>query len=151
MNPLPQSFSAGVEYFPARVPYVSLKSASDEKTLREKRQEQWQRSGLILSDRDVREAMEPESGQRKVMAKMYQANREQMNRLRTFVFERLQNCVEDVASGCVEPNPYIRRNIFDPCQYCPYKALCQAEDKRDFKGISQQEFWETVEKEEDHG
>ena len=146
-----KSFSAGVEYFPARVPYVSLKSASDEKTLREKRQEQWQRSGLILSDQDVREAMEPENGQRKVMAKMYQADRQQMNHLRAFVFERLKQCVEDVASGCVEPNPYIRRNIFDPCQYCPYKALCQAEDKRDFKGISQQEFWETVEKEEDHG
>ena len=123
----------------------------DEKTLREKRQEQWQRSGLILSDQDVREAMEPENGPRKVMAKMYQADRQQMNHLRTFVFERLKQCVEDVASGCVEPNPYIRRNIFDPCQYCPYKALCQAEDKRDFKGISQQEFWETVEKEEDHG
>ena len=146
-----RSYSAGVEYFPARVPYTTVQGQGDEKTIREERKKNWQRSGLLLEDRAVLEAMEPEDGERKVLSKTFRADREQMKMLRRFVFERLKDCVEDVASGCVEPDPYIRRNVFDPCQFCPYGAMCQAEEKRDFKGISQKEFWETVEKEEDHG
>lgn len=143
-----KAWSAGVEYFPARVPYVSVSSRGDEQAILDKRLEQWQRSGMVLSDRDVLEAMEPENTQEKVLTKIFQADRDQLRTLKDYVFLRLKLCVEDVASGCVEPNPYIRRNVFDPCQFCPYGAVCHgagAAQARDFRGITPKEFWETVE------
>ena len=143
-----KAYRAGVEYFPARAAYVSVDSREDEAGIETKRWNEWKRSGLLLDDREVREAMEPETEAQKVLNKMVLADRAQLKKLEAYVFRRLKDCVEDIASGSVEPNPYIRRNISEPCRFCPYGAICHGDgEKRDFKGISEEEFWEIVDKE----
>ena len=58
--------------------------------------------------------------------------------------------VDDIASGCVEPNPYTRGSRHNACAFCPYGAICHqetVEGRRDYAAMSPQKFWEEIEKE----
>jgi ATP-dependent helicase/DNAse subunit B len=59
--------AAGVQYFPARVPYISLDGAdeSEEKD----RRANWKRRGLLLNDEVSLKAMDPEEGMPRLSCK----------------------------------------------------------------------------------
>ena len=150
--------AAGVQYFPARVPYLSVDSRMEEKSIRQARQKEWKRSGLLLCDEAVLQAMEPGQQPQRMRYTVNKdgslvgdlADREQMKLLEGYVFHCLARMVEDIASGNVEPNPYTRGTSHNACAYCPYGSICHennVEGRRNYKAMDAGKFWEEVGKE----
>ena len=155
--------AAGVQYFPARAPYLSAEGSLDDADAEKERRAQWKRRGLLLEDTAVLQAMEPgESPQRMCYSVRKDgslsgdlADREQLKLLEKYVFHVLSEMIEDIASGNVEPNPYTRGTVHNACNYCPYGSICHAatvEGRRNYKAMDAKRFWEEVEKEmSNHG
>ena len=152
---------AGVQYFPARVPYLSTDGRLDTEAAEEERQKQWVRSGLLLEDEAVLQAMEPGDQPKRLCYTVKKegelvgdlADREQMKLLQNYVFRVLGKLVEDIASGNVEPNPYTRGGSHNACSYCPYSTVCHVDSvkgRRNYQAMKAQKFWEEVGKEMDH-
>ena len=148
--------AAGVQYFPARVPYISLDGAqeSEEKD----RRSNWKRRGLLLNDELALQAMDPDEGMGRLSCKRKKdgtlvgdlADRDQLKMLRQYVFSVLGSMVDEIASGRVEPNPYTRGTSHDACAFCPYGAICHKESvegRRNYKTMTSQRFWEEIEQE----
>ena len=153
-HPIP----AGIQYFPARAPILSADSSLSDEKAESERQKHWKRKGLLLDDEDVLYAMENSSTPVRLCYHKYQngnvsgdlASREQFKILNRYVFRLLGRMVEDIASGNVTPNPYTRGTTHNACRYCPYGAVCHSAtvaDRRNYKTISSQRFWEEIEKE----
>ena len=158
-HPIP----AGVQYFPARAPYLSAEGRLDEAQAEKERAAQWKRKGLLLKDEAVLKAMEPGDNPTRLCCTVKKdgslsgdvADRDQLKVLKKFVFRVLSRMVEDIASGDVEPNPYTRGASHNACAFCPYGAVCHQADvegRRNYKTMTAQRFWEEVEKEmKSHG
>ena len=158
-----RSKPAGVQYFPARSPYLSASGRLDSDAADAKRAKDLKRKGLILSDEAVIAAMEPEGSPKRLSCKFSKdgtlsgdiADRQQLSQLRSYVFHVLAKLVEDIASGNVEPNPYCRGSGQDACTWCPYKAVCHFQEvagRRNYKTMTAQRFWEEIGREMDrHG
>ena len=157
-----QAVPAGVQYFPARVPYLLMDGVPEPEELQRERQKLWKRQGLLLNDEAVLQAMEPGEEPKRLPVKHSKgelsgdlADREQMKLLESHVFRVLGRLVEEIASGNVEPNPYTRGTAHDACRFCPYGSICHSESvpgRRNYKAMSAQRFWEEVGKEmEKHG
>ena len=157
-HPIP----AGVQYFPARAPYISAEGKLDGEAAQKERASQWKRKGLLLNDEAVLQAMEPGDSPSRCYTRKKDgsvsgdlADREQLKKLKAFVFRVLSNMVEDIASGNVEPNPYTRGTSHSACAFCPYGPICHEAEvagRRNSKTMTAQRFWEELEKEEkNHG
>ena len=153
---------AGVQYFPARVPYLLTDGVPEPEELEKERRKLWKRQGLLLRDEAVLRAMEPGAEPKRLSVKNKNgeltgdlADREQMKLLEGYVFRVLGSLVEDIASGNVEPNPYTRGSAHDACRFCPYGSICHSESvagRRNYKTMTAQRFWEEVGKEaQKHG
>lgn len=144
---------AGVQYFPARAPYISQTSRPSPEKAEKDRSQQWKRQGLLLEDDAVLTAMEPEENGKRQSGEL--ASREQMNQLRGYIFKVLAAMVEDIASGNVAPDPYTRGDSHNACRFCPYGTICHkqtVEGRRNYKTMKRDRFWEEIEKEMDsHG
>ncbi len=152
-NPIP----AGVQYFPARAPLLPSEGRLSEEEASSKRLTAWNRSGLLLGDRQVLEAMQPEGMPNRLCCSFKKdgtltgdcASAEQFRLLRAYIEQVLANMVDEIASGNIDPNPYTRGQAQNPCEYCPYGAICHKQDvsgRRNFKKMSAQRFWDEVEK-----
>ena len=155
--------AAGVQYFPARVPYIPHDGKVDEETAEKLRQSQWKRKGLLLQDEEILQAMEPGESPRRMNYTVRKdgslsgdlADREQMQLLERYVFRIMGRMVEDIVSGNVEPNPYTRGSSHNACAFCPYGTVCHSgyvEGRRNYKTMTAQRFWEEIGKEKrSHG
>lgn len=149
--------ASGVQYFPARAPIVPADSRPSDEDAVKAREKLWRRSGLLLQDDAVLEAMEPGKSPTRSYTKKKDgtvsgdlADRHQLQLLKGYVFALLAKMVDDISTGSVEANPYTRGNRHNPCVYCPYIAVCHpqsVEGRRDYAAMSAQKFWEEVEKE----
>ena len=153
-NPVP----AGVQYFPARVPLVSLDGRANAQEAEQERQKLWKRKGLLLADEAVLTAMDPsEKAVRLPISKKKDgsisgdvADSHQLQLLKGYVFALLGKMIDDIASGCVEANPYTRGSRHNACTFCPYGSICHdlsVPGRRDFAAMTPQKFWEDIEKE----
>jgi ATP-dependent helicase/nuclease subunit B len=147
---------AGVQYFPARVPYISLDGA--EESEEKDRRANWKRRGLLLNDELSLAAMDPAEDMPRLSCKRKKdgtlvgdiADREQMRALRKYVFMVLSDMVDEIASGRVDPNPYTRGTSHDACAFCPYGAVCHkasVQGRRNYKTMTAQRFWEEIDRE----
>ena len=154
--------SAGVQYFPARAPYVNVEASMTEEEAEAERKRLWKRSGLLLHNEDSLNAMDPSEKldilccSRKKDGSIVGdlADRVQMGILKEYVMNLLREMVDEISSGNVEPNPYSRGTSHDACSFCPYGPICRKESlagRRNYKSMSSQQFWEEVGKEVDHG
>ena len=153
--------AAGVQYFPARVPYVNLDGA-EESELKDRRSN-WKRRGLLLADELSLMAMDPDDSMPRLSCKRKKdgtlvgdvADRDQLRQLRQYVFAVLGRMVDEIASGNIDPNPYTRGSSHDACAFCPYGAICHKQNvpgRRNYKTMTSQRFWEEIGKEVDkHG
>ena len=150
--------AAGVQYFPARAPYITVDGRVTEEDAESARNDKWKRQGLLLDDEAVLLAMEPEDGPGRMNYKVNKqgkregdlADRDQLKMLEQYVFRILGRMVEDIASGNVEPNPYTRGTSHNACTYCPYGSVCHEETvagRRDYEKMSSQRFWMEIGKE----
>ena len=153
-HPIP----AGVQYFPARAPYLPSEGRLEEEEAEEERRAQWKRKGLLLHDEAVLQAMEPGEKPIRLCYTVKKdgslsgdlADRDQLKLLEGYIFKFLAGMVEDIASGNVEPNPYTRGSSHDACAFCPYGAIChekQVEGRRNYKAMNAQRFWDEIGKE----
>ena len=149
---------AGVQYFPARAPYLPADGILTEEEAAKDRVSQWKRRGILLSDEDVILAMDPGLQSKRLSCTIKKdgtmtgdlADREQLKSLEAYVFRLVGKMVEEIASGDVSPNPYSRGTAHDACAFCPYGPICHkgaAEDRRNYKAMPAQRFWEEIEKE----
>ncbi len=150
----------GVQYFPARMPYLSADSKLEGEALEEHWRDALKRKGLVLKDADVLEAMEPGGPVRlnvqikKGEIRGHVMDRDQMKQLKAHVFDTLRYLVNQIASGNVEPNPYTRGESFNACKYCPYKAVCHhvtVPGRRNYAAMNADRFWEEIGKERTNG
>ena len=150
--------AAGIQYFPARAPMISGDSKLTEEEMEKLRSKLWKRSGLLLADDAVLEAMEPEGVLGRLCCKKNKdgelygdiASREQLKMLETYVFKILGTIVDEIADGKVDPNPYSRGTSHNACTYCPFGAVCgkaEVTGRRNYKTMSSQRFWEEIGKE----
>ena len=153
-NPIP----AGVQYFPARAPYVSADGRLTEADAQQARGKEWKRKGLLLKDEQVLQAMEPGDNPKRLCCETRKdgsivgdlADREQLKQLKAYVFKILGRMVDEIASGNVKPNPYTRGSSHSACDYCPYGAVCHkdtVEDRRNYKTMKADRFWNEIGKE----
>lgn len=154
---------AGVQYFPARAPLVSADGVLTEAEAEEARRKSWKRKGLLLLDDDVLFAMESNHEPKRLSYIRRKdgsvsgdvADRTQFALLKAYIFSLLGRLVDEIASGCVEPNPYTRGSSHDACMFCPYGSICNqafVTGRRNYKAMSAQRFWDEIGKEmEKHG
>ena len=153
---------AGVQYFPARAPYVSVDGSLTEEEAAKERKKLWERKGLLLSNADSLNAMDPTENYDKLCCKRKKdgtisgdlADRAQLGILKDYVMELLRRQVNSIASGDVSANPYTRGRSHDACTFCPYGAICHKESvpgRRNYQKMEAQQFWESIGKEDLHG
>ena len=153
-NPIP----AGVQYFPARVPYVSADGQLTTEELEKLRSKNWVRKGLLLDDESVLQAMDSSDGYQRLCCDVKKdgslsgdlADREQLKLLREYMFKILGRMIDDIASGNVEPNPYTRGSSHSACDFCPYGAIChetQVTGRRNYEAMKADRFWQEIRKE----
>lgn len=149
--------ASGVQYFPARVPFVAADGRLTDEEAQKAREKEWVRKGLLLADEQVLHAMEPDDEMRKLCCTRKKdgslsgdlADKEQLTLLREYVFGLLQGMVNEIASGNIAPNPYTRGTSHNACTYCPYGSICHKNDvtgRRNYKAMNAQEFWDSVER-----
>ena len=155
--------AAGVQYFPARAPYLTADGKLTAEEAEQERMSQWKRKGLLLNDEAVLQAMEPGDAPKRMCYSVKKdgtvsgdiADRQQLKLLEGYVFRVLSGLVEDIVSGNVEPNPYTRGSAHDACRFCPYGPICHpaaVKGRRNYKMMDAQRFWEEIGKEMgDHG
>ncbi len=150
--------SAGVQYFPARFPYLSEDGHLDPEAAEKEHTKNAKRRGLILKDEQVLQAMEPGEEFLRLSCKRKAdgtltgdlADSEQLKALRRYVFRYLGELVDEIAAGRVDPNPYTRGSSHSACAFCPYGSICakdQEAGRRNYKTMTAQRFWEEIEKE----
>ncbi len=146
---------AGVQYFPARAPYLSADGNLSLEEAQKERKKLWKRQGLLLSDEAalaaMDETMESLCCSRKKDGSLSGdlADRDQLAQLKAYVQQVLGGLVDEIASGNVSPNPYARGSSYDACTFCPYGAICHKErvaDRRNYKTMTAQRFWEDIQK-----
>ncbi len=150
----------GVQYFPAKMPYLSSGSKLEGDALTEYWRAALKRKGLVLKDADVLEAMEP-GGPVKTNVQIKKGeicghvmDREQMKQLKSYVFKTLRDLVDEIGSGNIEPNPYTRGDSFNACKFCPYKSVCHhatVSGRRNYAMMTPERFWEEIGKEQANG
>ena len=149
---------AAVQYFPARAPLIPANGQLDEEAANAERSKLWKRKGLLLEDERVLQAMEPCEKPVRLSYTIKKdgsisgdlADRDALGLLKQYIFRLLGKMVDEIASGCVAPNPYTRGDSHNACRYCPYGAVCHVadvEDRRNYKKMPADRFWEEVRKE----
>jgi ATP-dependent helicase/nuclease subunit B len=150
--------AAGVQYFPARVPYLPSSGRLTEEEAQKLRRKEWKRRGLLLKDEEILDAMDPQTDYGRLSATRKKdcsidgdvADREQLKLLEKYLYQYVGNMVDDIASGNVTPNPYTRGSSHNACTFCPYGKICHqqtVEGRRNYKTMTAQRFWEEVRKE----
>ncbi len=154
--------AAGVQYFPARAPYVRSDGSMTEEQAEKERKALWKRSGLLLADEESLTAMDASEKMDTLCCRRQKdgslsgdvADSCQMGQLRDYIMGLLGRMVEEIASGNVQPNPYTRGSSFNACTYCPYGAVCHKDSvsgRRNYKTMNAKRFWEEIGKEDGHG
>ena len=149
---------AGVQYFPARAPLMASDGRMSPEEAEASRTKEWKRKGLLLDDEQVLRAMEPEDAPKRLCCSWKKdgsvsgdlASREQLGILKDYLMRVLGNMVAEIASGNVTPNPYTRGTSHNACTFCPYGAICHQDevaDRRNYKSMTAQRFWEEIGKE----
>ena len=151
-------YAAGVQYFPARAPLFTAEGRLSAEEADAERVKLWKRKGLLLDNDIVLNAMAtletenrmPYTRKKDGTISGELANKDQLDALKQYIFKLLGRMVDEIASGCVKPNPYTRGTSHNACSYCPYGSIChktKVEGRRNYKAMTAQRFWEEIEKE----
>ena len=150
--------ASGVQYFPARAPYMTAEGMLEPEEAEALRKKEWKRRGLLLRDEAVLQAMEPGEQYSRLCCSVKKdgtltgdlADRDQLKLLEGYMFRVLARMVEEIASGNVSPNPYTRGTSHNACAFCPYGTICHketVEGRRNYKRMEADRFWEEIGKE----
>lgn len=152
------AYPAGVQYFPARAPYISADGSLTYDEAVSLREKSWKRKGLLLADSDVLMAMDGDENSKRLPCSRRKdgsltgdlADGRQFKILKTYIYSVLRKMIDDIASGCVEPNPYTRGSSHNACFFCQYSTICHNESlvkRRNYKAMTAERFWDEIGKE----
>ncbi|MEA4933514.1 MAG: PD-(D/E)XK nuclease family protein, partial [Lawsonibacter sp.] len=154
---------AGVLYLPARDAVVRGSRTMSDEDWRKALDKELTRSGLVLDDPAVLDAMEPagEGGYRFLPLKVSKttgaitgdalASAEQLGKLGRHIQRVLGDICGEMAKGDISADPFWRGPEQNACHYCDYVAACHFEEgrggdrRRWLPGIGARDFWENLE------
>ena len=157
---------AGVLYLPARDAIIKGSRSMSDDAWRKQLDKELTRSGLVLSDPAVLDAMEEpgEKGYRFLPLKVSKstgeisgealATAEQLGKLGGHIQKVLEEICEEIAQGNIAADPFWRGPEKNACRYCDYAQACHFEEgrggdgKRWLASVKSREFWENVAREE---
>lgn len=150
---------AGVLYAPARDVLVTSSRDLSEEQLQKELESSIRRSGLLLDDPEVVEAMEDPSGGSHVLPVKFSRNGtpsgeclaslEQLGKLSRHVTRLVGEMAREVREGSVEADPFCRGKFDSACVWCEYFDACHFGSGRDdkpryFTRMKTGEFWEKL-------
>lgn len=155
---------AGVLYLPARDEILSLERNVSPEKLRGEREKQLRRSGLLLAEPEVLQAMEHESLRepRYLPLRVGRdggisgsiASAAQMGRLGQHVERQLREIARELRRGNIDADPWCRGENDSCCKYCQWAGACHFQDGRDgdclryILPVKAEDFWRMIEEEE---
>ncbi len=150
---------SGVQYFPARVPFVSADGSMTDEEAEIAHVKECTRKGLILADEAVIEAMDPTDDLIRLAVSRKKdgtfsgnvATTHQFVQLKKYIYRLLKQMVNEISAGNVEPNPYTRADKHNACRFCPYGTVCHAESvpgRRNYQAMNSERFWDEIDREE---
>ena len=152
----------GVLYLPAREAVIRGSRTMSDEELKKKVDRELTRSGLVVNDPKVLDAMEPrgEKGYRFLPLRVSKttgeitgealASAEQLGKLGKHVQRVLEDICKELSSGNIAADPFWRGPEKNACRYCDYAAACHFEPgrggdcRRWLASVSAEEFWELV-------
>ena len=152
---------AGVLYIPARDTMLSMDGPSDAEKTEKERTKELKRSGLVLNDEGVLEAMErgmpkrfvPVSAGKDGVLKGSIADIRQFDLLMQHVETTLTELTKKIREGNIDAQPWYRSATNNGCNYCAYREAChfengnQKDSVRYMKKFDDQEIWSRIQKE----
>ncbi len=156
---------AGVLYLPARDAVIKGSRNMSGEAWRKALDKELRRSGLVLDDPEILNAMEPagEGGYRFLPLRVSKktgeitgdalASAERLGRLGQHIQKILGDICQELASGNIAADPFWRGPDQNACRFCEYAEACCFEEgrggdcRRWLAGVSAEEFWENLEKE----
>jgi ATP-dependent helicase/nuclease subunit B len=156
---------AGVLYVPARDNILSAARNMPENEIEKKRVDDMRRSGLILNDPSVLEAMESGEAKRYLPVKLNKqgemsgdslVNATQVAAISKYVQRLLESAKDEILDGNIECRPYYRNDTDNACFYCEYHTVCGFDedmgDRRHYvRKLNAEEIWEKLKEGNCHG
>ena len=152
---------AGVLYSPARFDVVNADSDVTEEELAALRKNTARRSGLVLDDAAVIEAMEPGEDKRFLPVKLTKAggwtkasqaslaSLEQFGALSRYIDATLSELAGHLRSGSVTADPWYKTARDNACTFCDYRQACLFDQSSDGwrlrMKLSPEEAWRRIE------
>jgi ATP-dependent helicase/nuclease subunit B len=157
---------AGVLYVPARFDTISMDGEPTPEALSAAREGMTRRSGLMLDDSAVLEAMEPGENKQFIPVKCNKdgtyskasrdslASLEQMGALSRYIDRTLRRLARELGQGCVAAEPWYKSAQDNACVHCDYQKACLFDEGRDNwrirESLSAEQAWERIGEEHDH-
>ena len=149
---------AGVLYAPARDEYLAVSRNISDEELSKQRAKKLRRSGLLLDDPAVIEAMEHGAEKKYLPVKTtgdgtasgdMLADTGQLEQLSVHIDKQLIKIAESVHGGSIEAKPYFKSRDDTACVYCDYKSVCHFSEKdgdtrRYLKKLTSDEMWRQI-------
>ena len=155
---------AGVLYLPARDEILSMERNIPPEKLASERQKQLKRSGLLLAEPAVLEAMEHDSLREPHYLPLRVsrdgslsgsiASAAQLGKLGKYVEKLLHQIAAEVRQGNIDADPCCHSEDDSFCQYCDWADACHFQDGRDgdhlhyILPVKPEEFWRMLDAEE---
>ena len=137
--------AAGVLYVPARDVVINAERNTTEEEILKKRTNEMRRSGLLLNNPAIIEAMENgeikeylplKTSKEGAMTGESLVSTQQISVLSGYVDTMMQNAKDRIISGNIDCVPYYKNENDNACTYCDYSTICgfdiQHGDKRKF-------------------
>lgn len=157
---------AGALYVPTHNTRIQASRDTDDKTLDKLRQKQLRRSGLVLDDPAIIEAMEHGITKEGIFLPIFRkkdgaptaaslsslASMEKMGKLSAHIRKILRDMGQELLNGNMEAKPIRRGPQETVCNWCPYHAICRFDAKLGDKPhhiakIKPDAFWQEIEEE----
>lgn len=133
---------AGILYMPAGAVKPDLPRNAGEQEQQRALEESYAMNGLLLDDRTVLCAMEPDLSGRFLpvslgkngMKGKYLASRQDFENLEMYTEGLIRSMADRLLQGEIGPDPYADGSVC-PCNYCDYRAVCGHESRDGFRSL----------------
>ena len=158
---------AGVLYHPAKDPILSMSRNSTDSAIAAQRLKEQRRSGLLLDDAAVLQAMEhgapaqavylPVGSRKDGTLTGSLATAEQLGKLGRHVDRVLRQIAGEIRRGNISADPCAYGAEKDACTYCPYRTVCCFDERYDrhryLQKTDEKDFWQMMDEREEgaHG
>ena len=158
---------AGVLYFPARNDLLSAERNITPEKLQSQRDKQLRRTGLLLAEPEVLQAMEHEAleSPRYLPVRVGRdgqlggslASAAQLGKLGQYVDKLVSQIGREVREGNIDADPCCHSEEDSYCRFCDWADACHFQDGRDrdhlrwILPVKPEEFWRTVEESTSNG